>query len=404
MEFPAGGSYLISGRQAGETVVIPAYIHTSDPQPSLPLPVPSSSLSNRFADPPSSERSRKRGASERCHGCSFCLLTVALPGAGQKAHAKILHVRCVAHFRPCVAKLTLLLLAAGGELLAAAQNNNPSEPPQGPHQTAATQVVAIVNGEPVTEDQLEAMIRGLPPNMQLTARKNTLEFLRQYYLMKKLAALAEEEGLHQKSPYKEAILYQRFSILAQAELNEKMQNLHVSHAEMQAYYEQNKDKFLEVRARAIYIPYRTEATKQLDQAGEVLDEKEAEKLAFQIAQRARNGEDFAQLVEKYSKDESTRKKGGDLGWIKRSDPLPEDVRKTLFSLQVGQVSDPVKQPNGFYIFRLEEVRNLSLRDVSPQVYKAIKEKKFKAWLEELKNSITVELPRVSSQEQQGAHK
>jgi hypothetical protein len=41
--------------------------------------------------------------------------------------------------------------------------------------------------------------------------------------------------------------------------------------------------------------------------------------------------------------------------MRRSDNLTDAIRDAVFALKQGEVSSPVRQPNGFYIFKAEEV-------------------------------------------------
>jgi peptidyl-prolyl cis-trans isomerase SurA len=45
--------------------------------------------------------------------------------------------------------------------------------------------------------------------------------------------------------------------------------------------------------------------------------------------------------------------GGDLGWLSQGD-LPEELERTLLSLEPGQISEPVRGPSGLHIFLLQE--------------------------------------------------
>lgn len=76
--------------------------------------------------------------------------------------------------------------------------------------------------------------------------------------------------------------------------------------------------------------------------------------AEDIVQRARGGEDFAQLAVTYSNSQ-TALEGGQLGWRKGTQ-LPTFIAELVVGLQPGQVSDPVRTPSGFHIVRLNEQR------------------------------------------------
>lgn len=72
----------------------------------------------------------------------------------------------------------------------------------------------------------------------------------------------------------------------------------------------------------------------------------------------RAGGDFADFAKRYSAD-ATAANGGDLGWSKRGDFVPE-FEEALFSLKPGQVSDVVKTQFGYHIIQLLERRGESV--------------------------------------------
>jgi peptidyl-prolyl cis-trans isomerase SurA len=72
----------------------------------------------------------------------------------------------------------------------------------------------------------------------------------------------------------------------------------------------------------------------------------------------RAGGDFADFAKRYSAD-ATAANGGDLGWSKRGDFVPE-FEEALFSLKPGQVSDVVKTQFGYHIIQLVERRGESV--------------------------------------------
>ena len=77
-----------------------------------------------------------------------------------------------------------------------------------------------------------------------------------------------------------------------------------------------------------------------------------------ILDSIRAGGDFADFARRYSSD-ATAANGGDLGWSKRGDFVPE-FEEALFSLKPGQVSDVVKTQFGYHIIQLLERRGESV--------------------------------------------
>ncbi len=83
-------------------------------------------------------------------------------------------------------------------------------------------------------------------------------------------------------------------------------------------------------------------------------------------EKAKAGEDFAQLAVTYS-DSTTNIEGGSLGWRKGSQ-LPSIVAEQIVKMQDGQISEPIRTPSGFHLFRLNESRGGTQQAVVTQVH------------------------------------
>jgi len=80
--------------------------------------------------------------------------------------------------------------------------------------------------------------------------------------------------------------------------------------------------------------------------------------ARRAAERVRSGHDFAEIARAESDDEMTAQQGGALPPILEDDPdLPPEFKEAIFSLEVGDVSEPVENPRtaGFHVFQLTDV-------------------------------------------------
>jgi parvulin-like peptidyl-prolyl isomerase len=48
--------------------------------------------------------------------------------------------------------------------------------------------------------------------------------------------------------------------------------------------------------------------------------------------------------------------GGDIGWIERRRPMPEDYSKAAFALKPGEISEPLVSPFGVHLITILEVK------------------------------------------------
>jgi peptidyl-prolyl cis-trans isomerase SurA len=85
-----------------------------------------------------------------------------------------------------------------------------------------------------------------------------------------------------------------------------------------------------------------------------------------IYERARRGEDFAQLAISYS-DAGTALEGGALGWRKGSQ-LPSFAADVIPRLQPGEVTEPIRTPSGLHLFKLVNKRGVDQTALVSQVH------------------------------------
>lgn len=83
--------------------------------------------------------------------------------------------------------------------------------------------------------------------------------------------------------------------------------------------------------------------------------------AKKIYTEAMTGADFSKLAKEYSQD-SSKEKGGDLGFIKYNDMIPA-LQKVVQRMEEGDVTPPLRTGNAVIIFHLAEAKNRKLQKV-----------------------------------------
>lgn len=97
-----------------------------------------------------------------------------------------------------------------------------------------------------------------------------------------------------------------------------------------------------------------------------------------VLDRAKAGEDFAELAKQFSQDSNTIEKGGDLGWIRRGQ-FDKAFEEAAFLLKAGEVGpDLISTPVGFVIVKIEERQDAPIGDLSSS-----------DWLAKVKNEAKV---------------
>lgn len=265
----------------------------------------------------------------------------------------------------------------------------PADPPPALPDLPDETVVAILDdGAKFTMGEFRKIYAVLPPQQQQMVLRNREVFLKQWAFMRKLAKMAEEKKLDQQSPTKEQLEYARLQVLSSAELSAAMTDIEVQPAQIIEYYDTHKDDYKQVKVKAIYIAFGASSS---DNRTEDAAKAKAEKLVGEI----RGGADFVKLVKEDSDDDTSRAKDGDFVTLRHNDNVPEAVRNAVFALKQGEVSDPVRQPNGYYILRADEVIYRPLSQVRDEIFTALKQQQYKAWLEQTNTDTKVQITSPS---------
>ena len=93
-------------------------------------------------------------------------------------------------------------------------------------------------------------------------------------------------------------------------------------------------------------------------------------------------------MKEFSEDEDSKKKGGDFT-IKKSDQIPDVVKNAVFGLKKGEVTEPVKLPNGYYLFRLQELVVKPFKEIKDQIFTEIKQERKNVWLNVVRKQVEV---------------
>lgn len=260
-------------------------------------------------------------------------------------------------------------------------------PPAPVSELPADTVVAVSEGKKYTVGDVQKLVQGIPAQMRQNYFKDPKQFLNQYLLLKKMAGIAEAQKLHESSPYKEGIELNRMQVLFQAAMDHEAAKIKIEQDEMAKFYEGRKDSYTQAHLKIIYVPFVTSPAPNAE--GKQRTEKEALAKAEELVKKARAGEDFTKLAQEHSEDPISREKGGDFGPIKPGDNLPEQIKQTVFKLKKDEVSDAVRQPNGYYIFRMQNLAPQPFDDVRDTIYNELKNQRLRQWMDG--NIKTVEL-------------
>ncbi|MGO9228569.1 MAG: peptidylprolyl isomerase [Bryobacteraceae bacterium] len=295
---------------------------------------------------------------------------------------------------PCL----LLLVCLG-----AASAQTPAPPAESPKPAAAKQpkaapaipdlpdptVIAVFqDGTTFTMGDLKKIYPVLPATLQNAVKQDPVEFFHEYATMLRYEQIAVEKKLDERSPIKEALYFSRLVYMYQAVLQDVFSTTAVDPNEIINYYGKNKEGFKRVQVKAIYIPF-TDSPSAEDKS---LTEAQAKAKADKLVAAIKKGADFVKLVRENSEDATSKAKDGDFGSFATTDPLPDAIRSAVFALEMGEVTAPVKQPHGFYIFKADIVTVRPLSEVRDQIFDLLKQQHAKEWVDQMNSQIKVEFP------------
>ena len=255
--------------------------------------------------------------------------------------------------------------------------------PQMPDIPDQTIIAVFDDGVPCTMADFKKIVAALPPDNQPLALRERRTFLQQWAFMRKLAQMAEKQKLDQENPARGQLEYSRLVILSQAKLAEALNSMTVEPAEIVNFYDTNKERFKEIRVKAIYVSF--------GKGAKARTEDEAQAMATKLLADIRGGADFVKLVKENSDDETSKAKDGDFATLRRNDNIPDAIRSAVFALKQGEVTEPVRQPNGFYLLRADEVRYRPLSQVRDEIFTELKQRHFGEWLEQTNKDTKVEI-------------
>ena len=147
----------------------------------------------------------------------------------------------------------------------------------------------------------------------------------------------------------------------------------VTEDEIQQYYTDHEDEF--------NIAETISGRQILLKTPENAAPEEVEKIkqeALTILEKAKAGEDFAELAKKYS-ESPEKENGGAIGPLSR-DKMPPEIADKIFSMEAGQISDPIQTKFGWLIFKLESKNPAAtspLQEVSDKIRAKITDQKSK---------------------------
>jgi peptidyl-prolyl cis-trans isomerase D len=182
----------------------------------------------------------------------------------------------------------------------------------------------------------------------------------------------------------------RYALLDLDKLRARTQ---VSDDALRAYYNAHLDQYkVENRVHPEHILFKTVGKTDAEIA-------EIRQKAEEVDKQAKKGANFEELAKKYSEDDATKPKGGDLGWIVEGQTVPE-FQQAAFSLPKGSVSDLVKTQYGFHIIKVldrETAHTKSFEEVRDTILPVVLDEKVRADANNISNQMAAAVRQSNRQ-------
>ncbi len=294
------------------------------------------------------------------------------------------------------------------------------------------QVIAKVNGDIVSQDELEKLQQQLAAELKQQGASGTA-FNREYEahskdilrnridellliqkgkelninvdsdVTKYMANLQRQSGITDPEKFHEWIRQQsgrsfedfqaetRDTFLTRDVIGQEVgRHINITDKEIEDYYNAHKNDF--IRDEKVYLSEILISTEGKDAAGIAA----AEKKAKQIADEAAKGERFSDLARDNS-DAATAKDGGVLGGYKKGE-LQKNIEDAVWNLPKGAVTQPIKIATGWEIFKVDDHTKAGLEplaDAKPEIenilYGPKMEPKVREYLTELRKTAFLQI-------------
>lgn len=295
-------------------------------------------------------------------------------------------------YKRIVIPVILLLFVLQTSCLLLVNENSEANTGESTKTAAEADVVATVNGEKVSRKDFDRRINVIRRMNQEVTRSTEIMVVKQLAMKVLLKQFVKEQNIdvsdndvqgemekiryflksnqnNSEKPLEEILEAQGSSI---SELEDEVRrtlalskylDTVVSDDEKRSYFDANKSAFNGEKVKASHVLIDTtklETDAELEKARQKIEE---------IKKEIDNGADFAEMARKYSTCPSAEN-GGDIGFFQRKGSIVEEFAIVAFSMEVGEISEPVKTQFGYHIIKVtdkEEGKDINYEDVADMV-------------------------------------
>jgi peptidyl-prolyl cis-trans isomerase C len=187
--------------------------------------------------------------------------------------------------------------------------------------------------------------------------------------------LAEKQGLDKTPDYQQLMSLVRLNVLAELERRSIQKKNEPTAEDVEKFYNDNQERYTEMAFNRLTIPLHGGADNKMTEA-------DLKKLADDMHQRVVTGADFKTLqAEVY--DKVGLKNPPDTKATLHPNEVPAS-QQAIKQLKPGEISDVIKDGNGFFIFKLDSKKISPLDDkLKADIRKTLTPQKFKKAMDDI---------------------
>ena len=201
-------------------------------------------------------------------------------------------------------------------------------------------IVALVNGRTITQTEFDLRWGELSPATRSRYEKDggKRKFLEELITRELLMQEGRRRGLDHSDVIRDKTQRYKEQLILDELLKDKLQSkVELTQTELDAYYEKHAAELLD--------PLKANISLML-----LPNVYAAKDLETQV----NRGGNFAKFAQRYSIDDKTKSKGGDLGPYRKGMLSPE-LDAVVHTLKPGMVSGPIKTEQGYYLVMLSSL-------------------------------------------------
>ena len=258
--------------------------------------------------------------------------------------------------------------------------------------TPPDKVVAKIEGRDWTAADVDKLLSTFPPQAVKAFDAQPAHTLTSILMLQTLAKHAEADNLDKDPAFRQSLEFTRLQMLWQAEINNYRLHVTVTPEMQKKRYDDHLDSYKQAQTKVIFLSFLPNAPHPATaDTPKRLTEPEAKAKIEDLRKQAVAGADFGKLAKENSEEKASAAKDGDFPDIGSSSPFPENIKKAVLALKPGEISEPLRQPNGYYLFKLTGVKTQTFDEVRDNIFKEIQQEEFNTFMKGMEDRFKVDV-------------